>query len=309
MGAATTVTLYETFRAVFYTPFYLPFTLGNYAAEGLDVQLGAPRKLGGAAPALLAGEVDVIWSGPLKLIEHHDRDPGCPLVAFCEVVTRDPFFLVAREPNPGFRFHDLLDRTVGIVSEVPTPWLCLQDDIRRAGIDPDAVRRISDRTMPENAAALRAGDVDVVQLFQPMVESLVAEGAGHIWYAAATRGPTSYTTLITTRETTSRTPDVVMAMTRAIYRSQKWLHTKTPTEIGESVAEFFPGLSRELLVGAIERYLDLGIWGRNPRLPCVGFVRQKLAMLSGGYITRDVPYESCVDNGFADAVIAEDPAV
>jgi hypothetical protein len=37
------------------------------------------------------------------------------------------------------------------VSEVPTPWWTLQDDIRRAGLDPDAVRRVTDRSMAENA--------------------------------------------------------------------------------------------------------------------------------------------------------------
>jgi NitT/TauT family transport system substrate-binding protein len=28
-----------------------------------------------------------------------------------------------------------------IVSEVPTPWLCLQEDLRQAGIDPAPLRR------------------------------------------------------------------------------------------------------------------------------------------------------------------------
>lgn len=140
------ITLYETFRAVFYTGFYLAHALKAYDAEGLDVRLSASEDPAGAVPALLAGEADVVWSGPMRLMQHHDVNPDSPLVGFAEMVTRDPFFVVGRTPKPNFRFADLLDCRVGTVSEVPTPWLCLQEDIRRAGVDPDRIERVTDRT-------------------------------------------------------------------------------------------------------------------------------------------------------------------
>jgi ABC-type nitrate/sulfonate/bicarbonate transport system substrate-binding protein len=61
------------------------------------------------------------------------------------------------------------------------------------------INRVTGQTMAENIAALGAGTVDVVQLFEPYVSTLLAEGSAHIWYAAATRGPTSYTTFYTRR--------------------------------------------------------------------------------------------------------------
>jgi hypothetical protein len=48
---------------------------------------------------------------------------------------------------------------VATVSEVPTTWLCLQHDLRLAGLDPAHIRRMPDRAMPDNLAALRAGVV------------------------------------------------------------------------------------------------------------------------------------------------------
>ena len=87
------------------------------------------------------------------------------------------------------------------VAEVTTPWLCLQEDLRRSGLDPDKVDRVVGPSMAENVDALRAGEVDAIQIFQPYVEQLVAEGAGHIWFTAARRGATSYTTLSTVRHT------------------------------------------------------------------------------------------------------------
>jgi NitT/TauT family transport system substrate-binding protein len=48
-----------------------------------------------------------LWAGPMRVIEHHDEDPGSPLVCFAEIVCRDPFSIAGRQPNPGFRLADL----------------------------------------------------------------------------------------------------------------------------------------------------------------------------------------------------------
>jgi NitT/TauT family transport system substrate-binding protein len=301
------IRIYESFRAVFYTPFYLPHALGAYEAEGLDVTLDTSPSLDFVASHLDDGEANVYWGGPMRLMVNRDRDRDRGIVGFCEVVTRDPFFLVGAQPRPDFDLVDLERLTLGSVSEVPTPWMCLQDDLRRAGIDPDAIRRVTDVSMADNAAALREGAIDVAQLFQPYVEQLLADGAGHVWHAAADRGPCSYTTLYCLRSTIERDPDPLLRITRAMYRSQKWLHARTSAEVAAAVAPFFPQLPVKLLAGAIERYRALGIWGRNPRLPEQGFERLRSALLSGGLIKKAIPYDDCVDMRFADAVIAEDP--
>ncbi len=296
-----TITLHEPFRAVFYTPFYLPVSLGFYAAEGLDVSVATAAE-GGSTAALLSGETAFVWGGPMQVMRHHDENPDSPLVAFCEVVTRDPFFLIGREPKPGFRFSDLERLRIATVAEAPTPWLCLQEDMRRAGIDPEGLDRIADRPMAENAEALRAGTVDVIQVFEPFVEQLLRDGVGHVWYAAASRGRTSYTTLITTRTVIEREPDKVLGMTRAAHRAQQWVATRAAPDIAAAVRDWFPDLAPDILAASIERCRRLGVWGRDPVLPVEGFVRQKLGLLSGGLISRDVPYESCVDMRFAEQV-------
>jgi NitT/TauT family transport system substrate-binding protein len=108
------------------------------------------------------------WGGPIRLLMDNNQQPNSSLVIFCEVVQRDPFFLVGREPNVAFQLTALVDARVSTVSGVQTPWLCLQHDMRLAGLDPVRARRAPDRSMPENLAALRAGDIDVMQAFQPV---------------------------------------------------------------------------------------------------------------------------------------------
>src|SRR5262245_10945778 len=193
------ITLLENFRAVFYAPFYAADALGAYKAEGLDVALRASPAPERSLTSLREGVGDVSWGGPLRVMSTLDRDPTAGYVAFCEVVGRDPFFLLGRTPNPGFQLKDLVGRTLGVVTEVPTPWICLRHDLRIAGIDSATIALSPRRTMGDNCAALRAGTVDVVQVFQPYAQELLASGSGHVWYAAASRGPTAYTTFNTTR--------------------------------------------------------------------------------------------------------------
>jgi len=172
--------LYENYRFVLYTPFYAAHAIGAYAAEGVTVELLPSPGAGLAEQALVDGTTDVIWAGPMRVMKHHDDNPGSALVCFAEIVCRDPFSIIGRRPNPDFRLADLARMRVATVSEVPTPWLCLQEDLRQAGIDPAQLDRVADRNMAENLLALREGRIDAAQLFEPVVEEALASWAGHL---------------------------------------------------------------------------------------------------------------------------------
>ena len=301
------INLCESFRAMFYTPFYLPFALGTYEAEGVDVTLSTSPSLDTVAEQLRDGIADVYWGGPMRIMVMRDRIREPEIIGFSEAITRDPFFLIGKTPNPSFDLRDLLDIRFASVSEVPTPWMCLQEDLRRAGIDPASLNRNPERSMPENVEALANDKADVIQLFQPFAEQVLSSGAGHLWYAQAARGYCTYTTLYATKDMIASQPDDMHRMTRAMYRCQKWIHAVQPSEIASAVAEFFPDISADILSAAAARYVELGVWGKDPHLPREGFERLRDSLVSGGLISIRPEFEDCVENQFADAVIAENP--
>jgi NitT/TauT family transport system substrate-binding protein len=301
------LTLIENFRAVFYAPFYAAFSLNAFEAEGVEVKRVMGTTADETNQALRSGRGDVAWGGPIRLLLDHNQRPDSDLVIFCEVVRRDPFFLVGREPRPDWQLADLLHVRLATVSEVPTPWLCLQHDLRLGGLDPARVRRVPDRTMPENLAAIGAGDIEVMQAFQPFVEQAVEAGVGHIWYAAACRGLTAYTSLYTTRQCLARDPEGLLRMTRAMYRTQQWIAAHSAAELAARVADFFPDLSTLTLTAALERYMTLRLWNRTPMLQPEGLAWLDAACRAGGYIQHSVPYEQCVAMRFATQVMEETP--
>jgi NitT/TauT family transport system substrate-binding protein len=300
------IILQESLRGLLYTPFYAAMALGAYDKEGVEVRFVSAPSPAQAPDGLFAGTVDVAWGGPLRVNQFYDQRADCDLVCFGEAVTRDPFLLVGREPRPNFRFAVLTAVRIATVSEVPTPWLCLQDDLRRARIDPELVARVTDRNMADNMASLRLGDVDAVQLFQPFAEELIASGAGHLWYAAADRGPCSYTTFYARRKNLEAKREEMLKLVRGLYRTQKWLHVARPDVIADVVAAYFPDVPRPILIAALARYLKLGIWGRNPILPRRGYERLKASLVSGGF-ARGTPYETAVDNSLAEQAVDVDP--
>jgi NitT/TauT family transport system substrate-binding protein len=301
------VTLIENFRAVFYAPFYAAHALGAYEAEGVDIAIKMSAAAEKTLQTLAAGAGHVSWGGPLRIMTALDREPQGGYVAFCEVVGHDPFFLLGRTPNPGFTLADLPRWTLATVTEVPTPWICLRYDLRRTGIDPAAVTQAPGRTMAENVAALRAGDVDLIQVFQPYARTLVSEGAGHVWYAAAGRGPTSYTSFNTTRSFIEQNPDTVLRMTRAMYRTLKWIAAHDGRDLANAIAGYFPDLPVPVLADCCNDYKSLGLWNRTPVLQRAGLEWLRDAMLAAGAIRTRFAYEDCVDMRFAERVVREDP--
>ena len=103
------IRLSENFRALFYAPFYAAHAIGAYQAEGVEVELLSSPDPARTAAALRNGEIDAMWGGPLRVMLTHASDPAADSVCFCDVIARDPFFIVGREPRPAFRVADLMD--------------------------------------------------------------------------------------------------------------------------------------------------------------------------------------------------------
>jgi NitT/TauT family transport system substrate-binding protein len=292
------VKLSENFRAVFYAPFYATHALGYYATEGVDVELLNSPAPAAAAKGLLDGSIDISWGGPMRVMKAHDEDPNSPMVCFCEVASRDPFFLVGKGDAATFRLTDLARLRLGSVSEVPTPWLCLQHDLRLQNIDPDKVDRVTGRSMAENLEALRRGELDVVQMFEPYASMALKTGAGEVLYAANSRGPTVYTTFLASRDSIRRNRAAFDAMVRATHRTLTWVAEHNGAELADAVTSYYPDVPRELLASALQRYREASLWARTPEVSREGFARLADSLKSGNFVSRSHKYQDCVDQSF-----------
>ena len=288
------ITLYENLRTIVYTPFYLADRRGFWADEGLDVNIQLSPDPVETAEGLLAGRADISWGGPMRVMLQHDRDPECQLVAFGQVVARDPFILIGREPNPDFSFRDLCDKRLAIAEEVPTPWMTFQDDLIRAGIDPTHLD-IADRAkMSSFPGSLAAGEIDVAQVLEPHASTALAGGKAHIWHRFADRGDIGYTSFYTTRKYLQTNPSICQALLTGVERALNALATDPSDDVAAELATLFPDISLPLLAASIAGYKSSNLWPRQTDPTVTAFVRLKSALLSGGLISTDISFDHVI---------------
>ena len=288
------IILYENMRTVVYVPFYLAIVRGDWAAEGIAVSVQTSPSTPETAQGLIDGRADVSWGGPMRVMLHHDRDRDCPLVCFAQIVARDPSILLGRQSNQRFQFSGLAGKRVGVIAEVPTPWMTLQDDLGRAGVSLDDIDWVKEQSMAENAAALRAGEIDAVQIFEPYADALVQDGTGHVWHRCAVRGDSCWTSFYTTTAFTEREPETCRALVCGIERALAVLHKDNPLDTARAVGDYFPDLDAADLARMIHGYRASGLWAQTTELPVTAFTRLKAAMISGGLISYDAPYDRLV---------------
>ena len=297
------IVLLEPFRALFYAPFYVAAARGAFTRQGLAVRFETAGTPDAAASRLLAGEADLAWSGPMRPMLMRSQDPACPLRSFGAVVMRDPFLLMGAAPRPGFALQELAGLRLGLVAEVPTPVWCLDDDLRRAGLDPSALDRRRGPGMAENAAAVVAGALDVAQLFEPFA-SQVEDAGGAVWYAQASRGPTAYTAFYATEAVLAAKREALRGMVRAVAESLAWIASAAPEAVAEAIAPHFPEVPEAHRQRAMARYAALCIWPADPRFPRTAFDRLGQAMVSAGVMTAVPAFEDCVDAAIVEEALA-----
>jgi NitT/TauT family transport system substrate-binding protein len=288
----------------FHTPFYAPLpagvALGHFADEGLDVTaIASPRYGKATMPALLDGDVEISLGGLMRSFELADR--GGPIVVhFAEVCSRNGFFLLSREPWPAFRWADLEGKTLLSFAEAPTPWQCMLTVLRKNGVDPARVRIERERAAPDAVAAFRAGHGDFLEQTQPVTETLLAEGAAHLVASMGeATGPVPFTSYMTTPEFLGREPDVVRAFARAVYRTQRWLAGRAPSEIAAAIAPAFSEIVPDILERAVARFAAQDTWARDPLLRRPGFDYLEDILLGGGFIKGRHRYEDLVNTDVA----------
>ena len=283
----------ENFRAVFYAPFYAIRALGLAEREDLEIEWLPSESPGGTIADVKRGAIDAQWGGPMRVLKDHDS-PSPSLLCFGEVVWRDPFYVIGRTRG-AFQLKDLAKMRLGIVSEVPTPWYCLRADLEDAGVDTTTLLATKDLSMPQQLEALAAGKLDAVQLFEPYASRALAAG-NTVLYAASSRGPTSYTTFITSRECASKHRDELAALTRAVQATLDWVAKEGGAELARVTASFFPDVPQELLRSAFERYQRAGLWSRTTTVNKAGFDRLAYSMHDGGFIKHRATYAECTQD-------------
>ena len=292
-----TIRLAENFRAVFYAPFYGCLELDFFKKAGLEIELVGSPSPGAALDWLQKDRVDVVWSGPQRAIKHalDSHAESVRLRCFGEVAAKDPFYLVARTGiADGFDLSEWSGKRLGVVTEVPTPWFCLQQDLMDRGVDLARISVVQGLSMSEQLVQLERGQIDVIQVFEPYVQQALDGGVGKIVYSAADRGWTAYTTFMSTQRKIDQCRSEFEAMGHALSDFSRWLDQSGVDALVDVVKSYYPDINATGLAQGLSRYDRAGLWSLRPAVSRAGYDRLLESMLGTRTILRSVPYEQVV---------------
>ncbi len=295
----------EVTHSIFYAPQYAAIALGYFAEEGIEIELSNGQGADAVMSAVLSGNMDIGFAGPEAAVYVYNEGKADYTEVFAQVTKRDGSFLVGRAPDDAFTWDKLKGTVVLPGRKGGVPYMTLEHVIRKNGLDP-----ATDLTLDSSVqyalmtAAFTAGTGDYFTCFEPTASMLEAEGKGYIVAAVGDgAGDIPYTAYFAKKSYIAENKDLITAFTRAIYRGQQWVKTHSAKEIAETVADFFPDTSIELLTASAQSYMDIGAWCETPLMSEDSFMRLQQVMQEAGELTTAAPFDKVVNNSYAEKVI------
>lgn len=293
----------EVVRSVLYMPMYVAMTKGYFKDEGLDVSLKTSQGTDKGMAALLSGSADIVLIGPEASIYVANSESPVKTRVFAGLTATDGFLLLARESNADFKWDMLKGKRVMSFRPGSNPDVFLMTAITKNGLDTAKdVRLVSNIGPAARAGAWMAGQADYGIFLEPEASNLERAGHGKVVASiGAEVGQVDFTAFTATEKFLQENADVAQAWVKAIYRAQKELNNAPAAELATHMQPYFPSLSQEELVAAIERYRPYKLWKENPVVEASAMEKLQDMLMATGLQKEDqrVPYDKLVDTRFA----------
>ena len=297
--------LMETWRSIFYTPIYVSVAGGFLEREGLDITFSTcPPRFPHPLSALHHDAADIVQSGIMRSIIASDWGAETVPQHFAKINSRDGFFILGRQPQDSFDWESLRGARVIPVGFSPMPWASFQYALRRHGLEPTDLELLTGLSLSDAVAAFRGGSAEYVHVAEPVVQQLVADGAGHLLTALGPEnGHLAYSSFAATHRFLAERGDTAARFTVGFARALHWLSSAEPDEIAGAVSEFFPETLQEVLAASIARYKGQEQWPVNPVLGQPEYENLHDILLAAGMCRERQPYEKVVRTDIAEAAV------
>jgi NitT/TauT family transport system substrate-binding protein len=300
----TKVRLNEVVRSVFYAPMYVAINEGFFEEEGLVIDLSTGQGADKTMQQVLSKNADIGFCGPEQTIYINNQGREDYPVLFAQLTQTDGAFLVGREVEENFDWKNL--KGAEIIGGRPggVPQMAFEYVLRQNGIDPKTdVNLVTNIDFTATAGAFKAGTGKYVTLFEPTASMLEKEGSGKVIASIGKAvGDLPYTCFFSTKSYMDKNPEIIQKFTNAIYKGQKWVETHSNEEVAESIASFFPGTDKDIIILVVKNYKEINAIAIKPSIEEEDLTR--LMDVIESYDKTLLPnrpsFEKIVNNDFAE---------
>ncbi len=219
------------------------------------------------------GAADVVQSAVSSNWKARERGVEPMPVHFAQINQRDGFFLVGREPDAAFEWKKLEGRSL-VADQGDQPLAMLKFAVKHNGVDWGKIK------------VLRKGEGDYTHQQGPVSGGEIVASVG------ASMPPVAFSSLCCSRAYLKTAGHQMFV---GVYRrAREWVRSAPAEEVAATEAEFFPGVSRELLASTIRRYQELGCWEGGIEIPRDLYEQALNVFQSVGGITWRHKYDEVV---------------
>ncbi len=300
-----TIKVNEVTRSVFYAPQYVAINNGYFKENGMDIELTTGQGADAVMTAVLANQCDIGFAGPEASIYVYNEGKEDHTQVFAQLTKKDGSFLVARNQTEKFDWKDLKGKMVIPGRKGGVPYMTLEYVLKKNGINPQKDTTLDDSIKFDlMAGAFASGNADYVTLFEPTASMTEQQGKGYLVASVGeAAGEIPYTAYFAKKSYIQNNEDTIQKFTNAIYKGQQWVKEHNSKEIAEVIQNFFPDTDIEMLATAIQSYQDIDAWNDTPILKEEAFNRLEEVMTMAGELKEKVPYETIVNNKYAEKAI------
>jgi len=277
--------------SAFYGPLIATIAGGFLADEGFAPTHGVSTPGRSAIEGLVAGTVQVAQSAPSQGFGPLEKGEKPPALHFAQINEMDGFFLVGREPDPGFRWSSLKGKRI-VLDRGGQPLFMFKYALHKSGLDYSDI-------VPVNLAsdamdsAFRDGEGDFISMQGPAPQQLEHDRAGHIVASVGKAiGPCAFSSLAARPDWLAT--ERARRFMRAYRKARAWVRESPAAEIAKAEASYFPGVALEVLTRTIATYQTLGNWTPHVEITRAAWDATNDIFLYNKQITRRHAYEDVI---------------
>ena len=302
-GSGEVLKINEVTHSVFYAPMYLADALGYYEEEGFEVEFTNGGGADNTMAAVLSGSADVGFCGPEAA--HYIAIGGSsdsPKV-FGQLTKRDGSFLVARTPEPDFKWSDLGGKEILAGRKGGVPAMTFEYVIEELGVNASLNYDVDFNYM---TAAFESGIADYCTMFEPTASDYEAEGKGYIVASVGEQsGEIPYTCFAAKESYINENPEKIEGLLRAVTKATKFVMENDAATVAEYLAPYFDGTSEESLANSVQAYKDIDAWVANMAMEEAAFTRLQDVIENSGELERRVDFDELILTDVAQKVYEE----
>lgn len=293
--AQTTKVRVSTIPIIDIAPLQVAVAKGYFAAEGIEVDTTPTQ--GGAAgiPALAAGQVQVVFSNVVSIIQAAKQGLGVQIIAPASTTgdaPPDQAALIAKKTSAFKTGKDLEGKRIAVNTRNNIIWLYARAWVRATGGNPDAVTYL-EVPFPQMVDAVRGDRADAAFAVEPFVSSAIAadmQVIGYPYTQVQKRLPAAQ--YAASKSFIDQNPRVIEGWVRAYHKGVDWVNQNLKSDelytIISGYTRIPPAVIAKLPAAPYEKAVDPAAL-----LPVVDQMRRN-GLLEGDFDPKSILYRTAL---------------